>query len=161
MLFGLIEFSYGLYAYNFVNMAARQATRYASVRGVESCTIAPTFQDCNLGPSGGHIPTTASGSAALQTYVQNMAYPGIDTSRLTVTATWLPRVITTPGAGSYSVTSWGPAACTSTDTYGQPCNTPGDAVNVSVTYQFPLSIPFWSGSRTLSLTASSQMVINE
>lgn len=158
MMFGIIQFSYALYAYNFVNMAARQATRYAAVRGAPSCLISSTFVDCNLGPSGGSNPTTTSGSAALQTYVQSLTYPGINANNLTVTATWLEKVVTT-GSGIYSTTSWS-TACTSTDNYLQACNTPGDAVQVTVTYQFPLAIPFWK-SATLNLTGTSQMVINE
>ena len=162
MLFGIIFFAYGLYVYNFVNTAARQATRYAAVRGVESCTIAPTFANCNLGPGGGSNPTTTSGSAALQSYVQAISYPGLDRSKLTVTATWLSKQV------SGGVTSWSNAAnqCVSstnptyTDAFGQPCNTPGDAVQVVVTYQYPLILPF-AGNTTLNLTGVSQMVINE
>ena len=157
-IFGIIQFSFALYTYNFVNMAARQATRYAVVRGAPSCLISNTFPDCNLGPSGGSNPTTTSGSAALQTYVQSLAYPGIDTSKLTVTATWLNKVVST-GTNGYSKTTWS-GSCTTTDTYLQACNTPGDAVQVQVVYLFPLNIPFWK-SATLNLTATSQMVINE
>src|SRR6476659_7718911 len=61
MLFGIIEVSLALYSYNFVTDAAREATRYAIVRGPESCTIAPTFPDCNLSPAGSVNPTSALG----------------------------------------------------------------------------------------------------
>lgn len=157
-LFAIIQFSLALYTYNFVNMAARQATRYAVVRGAPSCNISKNFPNCNLGPSGGSNPTTTSGSAALQTYVQTLAYPGIDVTKLTVTATWLNKVVST-GTNGYSKTTWS-GSCTTTDAYLQPCNTPGDAVQVQVVYQFPLNIPFWK-SATLNLTGTSQMVINE
>ena len=42
MLFGIIEVSLALYSYNFVTDAAREATRYAVVRGPQTCVIAPT-----------------------------------------------------------------------------------------------------------------------
>jgi len=158
LIFGIFEFSYGLYAYTYVSQVARQASRYASVRGVESCSIASAFPDCNLGPSGGTNPTTTSGSTSLQTYVKNKAFAGLSTSNLTVTAKWWQAAVG-PGTGAFSTTTWG-TQCTTTDANGNACNTPGDAVSVTVTYAFPLNIPFWKNS-TLNLSSTSQMIINE
>lgn len=152
LLFGIIQFAYALYAYNFVNMAARQATRYAVVRGAPSCYISKTFPNCNLGPD---TTNYSAGPSALTTYVQGLAYPGINSSNLTVTANWLAKNV------NNGVTTWDACPVTGTvDNYGQPCNTPGDAVQVTVNYLFPLPIPFWK-SLTLNLTGTSQMVINE
>lgn len=159
LLFGIIQFAYALYAYNFVNMAARQATRYAVVRGIASCTIAPSFPNCNLGPDA---TNNTAAPSALTTYVQGLAYPGINTNNLTVTPTWMAAHVTgvTYSGATYSTTAWD-ATCTTTNPYnGQACNTPGNAVQVTVTYQFPLGIPFWK-NLTLNLTGTSQMVINE
>lgn len=139
MLFGLIEMCLALYTYNFVSDAARVATRYAVVRGATSCTDATVlnnFPDCNL-----------STSAPLQNLVRNLNYPGMNPNNLTLTATWL-----SPTLDSSLHTTWGP--CTGV------CNNAGDAVNVVVTYQFPLNIPFWQNA-TLNVGSSSQMVINE
>lgn len=161
LLFGIIEFSYAMYAYNWVNMAARQATRYAVVRGIESCHIAPTFPNCNMGPDS---TNNATSPTALTTYVRGLSYPGIYTdatsNRLTVTTTYLAKTVTS-GAGGFSTTSW-TTACTSTDPNASlvECNTPGEAVQVIVTYRFPLNIPFWK-NLSLNLNATSQMVINE
>jgi Flp pilus assembly protein TadG len=161
LLFGIIEFSYAMYAYNWVNMAARQATRYAVVRGIESCHIAPTFPDCNMGPDTMNNTTSPS---ALTTYVRNLSYPGIytdaTTNRLTVTTTYLAKKVA-PGLGTYNKTTWD-TVCTSTDPNDSAveCNTPGEAVQVIVTYRFPLAIPFWQNA-SLNLNATSQMVINE
>jgi len=159
LLFGIIEFSYGMYAYNWVNMAARQATRYAVVRGIESCQIAPTFPDCNMGPDTTNNTTSPT---ALTTYVRSLSYPGIYTdatsNRLTVTTTYLARTITS--VGGFQHTTWD-TVCTSTDPLtAEDCNTPGEAVQVIVTYRFPLAIPFWKNA-SLNLNATSQMVINE
>jgi hypothetical protein len=158
LIFAIIEFSFALYAYNFVNMASRQASRYAVVRGIESCVISSTFPNCNMGPD------TASGNnatapSALQTYVRALTYPGLNQNNLTVTTTYLAQHVTA-GAGGFSKTAWD-VACTTTNPYNaQECNTPGNAVQVSVVYQFPLAIPFWKNA-TLNLTGTSQMVINQ
>lgn len=159
MLFGIFEVSFGLFAYNFVCNASRQASRYASVRGNPSCLIAPSFVDSCLGPSGSKNPDSVSGSTTLQNYVSNLGYGGfgIDQSRLTVTATWLASSIGS-GPGGTSKTTW--VACpTGGDSAGNlQCNSPGDAVQVVVRYNFPL--PFWS-SGSINFQSSSMMVINE
>jgi len=156
-LFGIIEFSYGLYTYNWVNMVSRQATRYAVVRGAPSCEIQAGFQNCDLGPDSA---TNASTATALRNYVASFAYPGIytDSSHLTVSTTWLSPTVTS-GAGGYSKTSW-TTPCTTSAANTPKCNTPGYAVRVSIQYNFPLAIPYWR-SLTLPFTATSQMVINE
>jgi len=156
-LFGIIEFSYGLYTYNWVNMVTRQATRYAVVRGAPSCQIQSGFQDCDLGPDSSMNTTTAT---AIQNYVASFAYPGIftDSSHLTVATTWLSPTVTS-GTNGYSRTAW-TTACTTSAPSTPKCNTPGYAVRVSVQYNFPLAIPYWKRV-TLPFTATSQMVINE
>jgi Flp pilus assembly protein TadG len=159
MLFGIIQVSIALYSYNFICDAARHATRYASVRGVESCTISSTFPDCNLSPTSGANPTSTDGSASLQTYVRNMGYPGIDPSKLTATATWWSANVTNPADGTYSYTDWN-TQCTSTDLNGNACNTPGNAVKVVVNYSYTMGIPFVKNF-TMNLSSTSQMVINE
>jgi Flp pilus assembly protein TadG len=129
LMFGIIELCFAFYAYNYVSDAARQATRYAVVRG-SSCTGMP---DCGI---------TA---AELQTYVRGIAYPGINPANLTASTTWL-------SVSSSLPTTW--TAC------AYQCNAPGNAVEIDVTYAFPLFIPFWK-SRSLSLSSTSQMVISD
>jgi Flp pilus assembly protein TadG len=159
MLFGIIEVSLALYSYNFICDAARRATRYAVVRGVQSCAISSTFPDCNLGPATSSNPTSTDGSAALQTFVRNTGYPGIDPNKLTVTVTWWSANVTNPADGTYSYTDWN-TQCTSTDLNGNACNTPGNAVKVVVNYPYTLGIPFMK-SYSMNLGSTSQMVINE
>jgi Flp pilus assembly protein TadG len=75
MLLGIADFSRLLYAYHFVSSQAREAARYAMVRG---CSTVST-----------HCPTPASASD-IQTFVKNVPL-GIDSSRVTVPApTWTP-----------------------------------------------------------------------
>jgi len=127
VLFGIIELSLAMYTYNYVSDAAREATRYAIVRG-SSCT-----QLTNCGVT----------SAQIQSYVQGLGYPGMNSANTTATATW------------YSPSSAPPITWTAC---GTPCNAAGDAVQVKVTYSFPLSVPFVPKS-TLSLHSTSLMVI--
>ena len=67
LLFATIDFGRMVFAYNFVSYAAREATRYAVVRGTKT-------------------PTDATG---LTTFVKNGAV-GLDPSAITVTPTWTP-----------------------------------------------------------------------
>jgi Flp pilus assembly protein TadG len=137
MLFGIIELSMALFAYNFASEAAREATRYAAVRGAPSCTVLATFPNCNLNP-------TTTGNP-LQTYVQRLGYPFAQ--NMTVTANWYSP------SGSPGNT-W-TTACTAAT-----CNAVGNAVQVTVSYVYPLSIPFWQ-STTINISSTSQMVISE
>ncbi|MGA3334084.1 MAG: TadE/TadG family type IV pilus assembly protein [Terracidiphilus sp.] len=127
LLFGIFQTCFALYSFNFVSDAARAATRYAIVRG-SSCT---GMSDCGI---------TA---AQIQSYVRGIAYPGIKSSNLNTTTTWLSASASPP-------TTW--TAC------ANQCNAPGNAVKVQVTYAFPMFIPYWK-STTLNLTSTSQMVI--
>ncbi len=73
LLFGVMEASLGVYAFHFTAEAAREGTRYASVRGF-SCT--------------GSISACPAQSSDIQAYVKGIAYPGIDPAAMTVTTTW-------------------------------------------------------------------------
>lgn len=159
MLFGIFEVSYALYAYNFVCNASRQAARYAVVRGSPSCLIAPSFVDCNLGPSGStnSTPASTSGSTTLQNYVRNMSYGGIDPSKVTVSAAWFASS-TSSGTGGTSTTTWVACPAGGDSAGNAQCNSPGDAVQVYVSYSFPL--PFWK-IKPIVLQSSSMMMINE
>lgn len=69
LIFGIIQASLALYAYNFVSYAARSAVRYAMVHGSQSGS-----------------PATAS---TIQSYAKGLA-SGLDPHSLTVTTTWNP-----------------------------------------------------------------------
>jgi Flp pilus assembly protein TadG len=126
LVFGVMAICFALYSYNVVSEAAREATRYAIVRG----SACKTLSNCNIDQTG------------LQTYIRGIAFPGISPLSLTVAAS-----ATTP-AGT---------TCTGTLT---PCNVPGNPVQVTVTYTFPLGIPFMP-SRTLTMSSTSQMIISQ
>lgn len=76
MMFAVVDFGRALYTYHFVSSAAREATRWASVRGKE-CTDYPKA-----------CPASA---ADVQEYVESITPTGIDGSaaRLSVGTSWL------------------------------------------------------------------------
>jgi Flp pilus assembly protein TadG len=137
VLIGMTQLFMGLYGYHYVAYAAREGTRWAMVRGSECSTDSLTMPNC--GAVG----------ADIQSHVQGLGFPGIDSTKVTATAKWM-----TP---STYPTSW--TLC-STDTPGTNCNIPGHMVVVDVTYAYPLSIPFLN-KQTLNMTSTSSMVITQ
>jgi Flp pilus assembly protein TadG len=133
MLIGSFEALLAFYTNHFLSEAAREASRYAMVRGSTSCINTPKLSNCNA--------TTTQ----IQTYVRGLAYPGITSSQIAVTTTWC-------AASSTQPTTW--SACTDAT---PPA--PGNLVNVVVAYPFSLNVPFVSNNWTLNLSSTSQMVI--
>lgn len=134
VLMGILWSCLALYGYHYVTQAAREASRYAMVRGSISCTNTPNLTNCN------------ATSDQIQTWTRSWSYPGINSSQVTVTTTWL----TATSSGSPATTTW--SACTS-----GTCNLPGNLVKVVVTY--PVSLPWVTSSITVSSTSS--MVISQ
>jgi Flp pilus assembly protein TadG len=133
MLFGIFEMSLALYTYHFVSDIARQGTRYAIVRGSASCGNTPNLSNCNAtGPN-------------IQTYLRSLSFPNIIPANLTATTSW------------YTVSGSTYTLCTTTP---PACNLPQNAVQVVVTYAYPLNIPFVTNT-TLQLTSTSRMAISQ
>ncbi len=136
MIFGIFAMSMALYTYHYISEAAREGSRYAIVRGSTSCANTPGLSNCGATP------------AQIQTYVQNLGYPGINgPSNMTVTTTWYTKSASPP-------TTW--SFCGATPA----CRAPGNIVKVNVVYAFPLSIPLY-GTRTLNMASTSQMVVSQ
>src|ERR1700739_219583 len=91
MLIGISQMSLAFYTLDYVCDAAREGSRYAMVRGSNSCTNTPNLTNCNVT------------SDQVQSYVRGIAYPGIVPAQLTVTTTWQSATIT------QSTTTW--SAC--------------------------------------------------
>ena len=68
MVLGIMDLTRMIYAYNFVSFAAREASRYASVRG----TVNPVT------------------SANITSFVKSDAVAAINQNNITVTSTWSP-----------------------------------------------------------------------
>jgi Flp pilus assembly protein TadG len=147
-LFCIIQVCFALYAYNAVTEAAREATRYAAVRGSQSCGILSTFPNCNLGP-------TTTGNP-IQTYIQGLGYP--ISNGMTVSATWWAASVNS-ATGS---TVWTTACTTLVDSNNNACNQSGNQVKVVVSYSLSMPIPFVTSSATvMNVHSTSQMVIFE
>jgi Flp pilus assembly protein TadG len=76
MIFGVVGFGTALYTYHFVSNTAREATRWASVRG----------STCTGGLSGG----CPAADTDVNAYVQNLSTGiGLDPTKVTTTTTWV------------------------------------------------------------------------
>lgn len=95
------------------------------------------------GSSCSGMPDCGITATQIQSHVRGNVYPGLISNNLNATATWWLASTSHP-------TTW--TQCASM------CNDPGDAVQLQVTYSFPLNIPFWK-NQTLNLTSTSQVVI--
>ena len=135
MILGIIDFCRAAYTYHFVSNAAREATRYAAVRGYtcnddSSCSQATP----DTGPA---TPV----NTVVQDYVASIAPPGIDSTQITTTPTW-------------PVQANSPTSCS---TAGHE-NDPGCTVQVTVSYNFSFVSPLVR-TGTLTLSSTSEMII--
>lgn len=80
--------------------------------------------------------------ADIQNYIQTLGFPGINPAAMTVNTAWSSY----PAGG----------ACLPLPN----CTNPGNMVQVTVNYQYPLSIPFIPAS-TINMSSSSEMVISQ
>ncbi len=137
ILFGIIQLSIALCCYHYAGDAAREASRWAMVRG----------GNCNLYFNKAYCsPTSASGtgatSADVAAYVAGLGYPF--SGAVTTTTKWCAN----SGA---STATW--PTCSSTQN-----NATGNLVQVTVSYAYPLVIPFVPNN-TINLGSISSMTI--
>lgn len=137
-IFGIMDFSRFIYTYTFVSESAREATRYAQVRGSTFTGVACTTT---------HPYACAATAANVTTYVQGLTPSGITPASVTATTTW-------PGSTPDGTTT----PCTSPN----PSNYPGCYVKVVVSYPYQFMLPFLpSSATTYTLTSTSMMAISE
>lgn len=141
IMFGIMDFSRALYVYHFLSEAAREASRYAMVRGstwTAGCATTTTY-------------SCKATAANVTSFVQSITPPGINSTWVTggcpsatnpcVNTTWL----TTTPTGT---------ACTA--------DSPGCRVQVQVTYPLKYILtPFYLPKTTQTLQSTSVMVISE
>jgi hypothetical protein len=72
----IVQISLALYTSHFVADAAREASRYAVVRGSMSCSTTPNLTNCNVSAD------------EVQTWVRSLGYPGINPQQLSISTTW-------------------------------------------------------------------------
>jgi Flp pilus assembly protein TadG len=137
VLFGIIQLSIGLYCYHYAADAARDATRWAIVRGANCNGL---FGKGYCSPTSG-LSTGADGNDIAQ-YVRTLGFPY--SGSVTTTTQWCVN------GGSVPAT-W--TSCSATQN-----NTLGNLVQVTVSYSYPLIIPFLK-SNTVNLSSVSSMTI--
>ena len=76
LFIAIVQISLALYTSHFVADAAREASRYAVVRGSMSCSTTPNLTNCNVSADD------------IQIWVRNLGYPGINPQQLSVSTTW-------------------------------------------------------------------------
>jgi Flp pilus assembly protein TadG len=136
ILFGIVQLSIALYCYHYSADAAREATRWAVVRGSNCNTL---FNAAYCSPTEGS--GTGAGPNDIDQYVKSLGYPY--SASVTTTTQWC-------AAGGP------PAAWTTCST--TKSNIAGNQVKVTVSYAYPLVIPFIR-TNTINLGSTSSMTI--
>ena len=159
LLFGISGFGHALFVYHHVNNAAKEATRYAAVRGYK-CNLTPTgYPSCVASNSASGIagPTNA---ADVQAYVASITPTSIDATQFTVTVCGVKGAAACAASG---VT--GPEVCTADIVDGSGAvlqaaasNYPGCTVSVTVAYPYSFILPLIKIS-PVNLSSTSEMVI--
>jgi hypothetical protein len=132
VLCGILEFSRALFVNDFIGIAARQATRYAMVRGSSWNGVA-----CSQQMSFG---CTATGQDVTN-FVSSITPNGINNANLRVLVTW-------PGTTATGAQCSAPSKT----------NSPSCMVQVKVTYPFSFMLPALP-SNLVTFTTVSQAVI--
>lgn len=135
-LFGIVQLSIGLYCYHYASDAAREATRWAIVRGGNCNSL---FGSAYCSPTDGKSDGASANDIAQ--YVKGLGYPY--SASVTTTTQWCT-------AGGT------PATWTSCST--KKNNGTNNQVKVTVSYAYPLIIPFIR-KNTINISSTSSMTI--
>lgn len=92
LIFGIVELCLGIYAGNFVAMAAQQGTRYAMVRGSDWNRPCPSVSSFSCSATATDV----------QNYVMGLTHPGITLTASNITVTWLTTTATGSACAQYS-----------------------------------------------------------
>jgi len=168
MLIGMVDLGRAIWANNSVANAAREAGRFASVHG-GSCkdltgAVCSSTNYCPVGPtaSGSAVPSTSAScpypSPSKQSiYDTATGFLVGGGSSTTVTACyWVPSTTTNSNGTTHLAAT---AACSgNTDTAST--NARGAAVTVSVSTQVPMVLGSFLGFSSMTVSATSTMLIN-
>jgi Flp pilus assembly protein TadG len=156
LLFGIGGFGHALFVYHFLNEAAKEATRYAAVRG-STCYSGDKSCVVSNSASGVQGPTT---SADILAYVQSLTPQSVDSSKVVVPTTGALTLCGVQGLSSCADSI--PTDCPTTP------NKPGCTVAVTVAYSYNFIFPLLPSSSTttypcttagICLSSTSEMVI--
>lgn len=141
LLFGVLQWTFAIYAYHFTTYAAQRGTRFAMVRGYTWSKDLAT--NCSTAaPPAFTMPYACTASSAdIQNYVQSLATAGINPANVTINTT---NSYVWPG------TTPDGASCAQ-------ANSQGCLVRVTVSYTFKF-LPFLKIA-TLPIGATSETVI--
>jgi hypothetical protein len=138
VLFGIIQLCMALYTYHFITEAAREASRFAMVRGSQcGAVFAQSYCSPYTGLADGADGNDVSG------FVNNLGYPFA--SKLVTSTQWQ-----SPTLDANGYTTWTPCATR--------CNAPPNLVQVTVSYAYPFNVPFLK-PMSFNLHSTSSMVI--
>ena len=138
LILGIAQLSLFFYAYHFVSDAAREATRFAMVRGGNCIT---NVRQAYCSPTDTNAAGADNGD--IQAYVRGLGYPFAQS--LNTATTW------------YTISG---ATFSSCGTTPSGCNTPGSMVQVRVSYTLPIAIPFWAKT-TIPMSSTSAQVVQQ
>ncbi len=125
IVLGIMSFAHALYAYHFIDHAAKTATRWAAVNGSQCATDSSCTAPVTCTAGGCTYCTTGCAAATasdIQNYVVSLVPPGINPANVTATVSW--------PVGTNS-----PDACSTTS------NGIGCTVQVTVSYPFQFDFP--------------------
>jgi Flp pilus assembly protein TadG len=143
LIFGIIDFARAAYAYHYVSYSAREAARWASVRGAQCANALPAPCEATSG-AGGSVDSHVRGNVPAGVYVNSDACAET-AGCLLVTTSW-------PGAPAGSSAQ---SSCS-----GGGSNAPGCAVSVEVQYTFGFDLPFLPAA-TIKMSSASETVISQ
>jgi Flp pilus assembly protein TadG len=153
IMLGIMDFSRAMYAYHFLSNAAREATRYASVRGSSFATACtnplPVAYNCK------------AATTDITAYVQSIVAPGVYESGGTANSS-----CGSPSVGQLNVcTTWSgtaPSGAAGACNTANGNNSPGCLVQVKVLYNYGFTLPFVSKNvSNITMTSTSETVIQQ
>jgi hypothetical protein len=138
LLFGIIDVGRALFAYNWLYNGARQATRWAMVRGAFCDSHLPGCPPVGGGKGGADLNaiTNYVKDTPQAPYTDGLDTTGIDTGAVIVTAT-----------------------CFSKTVQNSPPCAPTSQVQIQITYQFQFITPFLSQIKSWTMTSTSERVV--
>jgi len=145
LLFGISGFGHALFVYHHLNNAAKEATRYAAVRGL-TCSDDSSCLASNSA-SGVAGPTTVDDVKA---FVVSITPSSIDSTYITANMT----VCGVTGTICSPAITTAPTACNTAAT----ANKPGCTVKVTVNYSYDFMFPLIR-TTPISMSSTSDMVI--
>ena len=149
--FGIMYICMALFAYEYVDFAAREGARWAIVRGSD-CYLSSSMPGCDSSANES-AKQIAQSAQDIENYVTGLNYPIVNPSQLHVSVQWY--------SFSYvnDTAQW--TACDNANPPdGTVCNQPGNEVQVTASYPLNFNIPLF-GKFSPTISNSSQMVISQ